>query len=348
MTSVLDLPAWQGQRSATFRFELLESISGRIEPDVNPISDRPATLEHDATRTVKRRLSGLTFDVDDSARIDPNRHSLRVSMLLRDVWPLGTYQFADATYQRTSRGRRLNAICVDQGIELSEPLAETFSVAANKNVGDALREFLDVAGVTAYFVDGTGHTAGSALTWPAGTPKTKVLSELASVGGYLEPWFTSRNVLRIKAVFDPAKVPVTFDYDDGPIIADTITESNDLLTAPNRFQVIDNSASADPIVGIYDIPSTAPHSHLNKGRYVVQSEQRQGLLSVAQANDAALALGLQSAATESYEFSVLPDPRHESFDVTRYRGANWLELGWTLTLLEGAEMRLKATKVYSL
>lgn len=348
MTSVLDLPASQGQRSASFTFTPFETISGRVLDDVHPISGHAPTLEHDATRTIKRRLSGLVFGVEDSERLDPLAHSLRVAMKIGGAtFPLGSYLFADPPYLRTSAGRMLTASCVDRGLVLSEELAETFSVSKGGNIATALRAFAEVCGIIDYQVDGTSATAGTALTWPAGTAKAKVFSELAATGAYLEPWFTSLDVLRIKAVFDPAAVPFTFDYDDGPIYVDTITESNDLLTAPNRFKVIDNGASGGAaIVGIYDVPPSAPHSHLNLGRYVVRSEQRQGLLSTTQANEAARALGIQSAVAETYEFSVPPDPRHESFDVSRYRGANWLELSWSMTLAEGAPMRIKATKAF--
>ncbi len=49
-------------------------------------------------------------------------------------------------------------------------------------------------------------------------------------------------------------------------------------------------------------------------------------------------LGIRQAVFRRTSLSTAPDPRHDSYDVIRWQGVNWLELGWSMTLEEGAPM----------
>lgn len=346
--SILDLPAERGQRSASFTFTLLETVSGHRIGDVHPDRSSIPTLEHDATRAVKRRLANVYFPVDESEAINPLLHSLKVAMVLDRSYPLGVYQFADDPYVRTSVGRRLRATLLDRSVELQEKLAETFSLSGGTNLREGITLFLDTIGFGNYQVDGTTARTSVAISWPPGTVKSKVLADLAANGGYFSPWITSNDVLRVLRVFDPAASKPTFDYDKIPPIADSITESNDLLTIPNRFRVVDVSSVGDDIVGTYEIPAQAPHSKQKRGRFVTETQARQGLTANdASADEAARALGLQSPGFETVEMSVPPDPRHESYDVARWRGFNHLELRWSMPLVEGGAMQLKLQRSYA-
>jgi hypothetical protein len=126
--------------------------------------------------------------------------------------------------------------------------------------------------------------------------------------------------------------------------------TNDLLDAPNRFIVISNgavsaSAAAIPIVGRYDIPSSAPHSIANRGFVIPSVEERQ-LDTQAQADAAARNLGQRQTIFERTTLSTAPDPRHDGYDVIRWQGENWLELGWSLPMAEGAAMTHTMRKSY--
>jgi hypothetical protein len=50
---------------------------------------------------------------------------------------------------------------------------------------------------------------------------------------------------------------------------------------------------------------------------------------------------------ERVELSTPPDPRHDSHNVIRWQGENWLELAWSMPLVEGGEMRHVLRKAYT-
>jgi len=54
----------------------------------------------------------------------------------------------------------------------------------------------------------------------------------------------------------------------------------------------------------------------------------------------AVAQGLVNRQTifERVSLTTAPDPRHDSYNVIRWQGSNWLELGWSMALVEGGTM----------
>ena len=47
-----------------------------------------------------------------------------------------------------------------------------------------------------------------------------------------------------------------------------------------------------------------------------------------------------------FRSSTIPDPRHDGYDVIRWQGFNWLELGWSLPMIEGSSMSHTLRKSY--
>jgi hypothetical protein len=68
--------------------------------------------------------------------------------------------------------------------------------------------------------------------------------------------------------------------------------------------------------------------------------------TVEQANAIAFNLGQRQTVFERVQFDTIPDPRHDSYDVFRLDGSNWLEIAWSLPLLEGSSMSHVGRKVY--
>ena len=141
---------------------------------------------------------------------------------------------------------------------------------------------------------------------------------------------------------------IRFDGDDGyPVIADTIARTDDILAAPNRFVVVGNGSASvnSELVGVYDLPPSAPHSIANRG-FVIQQTTDMQLASASQATAAARTIGMRSTPVEQYDLTTPPDPRHDSYQVIRWRDENWLETAWSMECIEGGNMSHTLRRAY--
>jgi hypothetical protein len=221
--------------------------------------------------------------------------------------------------------------------------------ALAEDVVPALTRLLVNLPITFTIEDSPFITSGS---WSIGTNRGSIVESIALDGDYFSPWFDNNHVMRFIRSFDPATVPPTFNFDEGQsVMADNIVGSDDILNAPNRYIVVSNAtgdttASQIPIVGIYDVPSSAPYSNTNRG-FVIPVIISLPVQNNAQASALAANLGQRNTIFERMSINTAIDPRHDSYDVIRWQGENWLELGWTFTCVEGSLMRHTLRKTYS-
>lgn len=349
----LDLYAYIGQRSATFKFELIDGVTGATIQQLYPYRDSTPTLSHDTSRTIMRQVSNVFFDNIDTTAINVIRDRVRISMLLpgRDPYVLGTFVFADQARLRITSGIESNVGLLDQMFIVDQQIERSIGFLSAIAVTIAID--MVMAGIpVSYTVDampGAYKTIGS---WTAGTNRGQVLNDLAVDGNYLAPWFNNSDVMRFIQAFDPSTAIPSFNFDVGNRVSRAnILETDDLIYAPNRFIVISNSAETDalaaaPIVGRYDVPASAPHSIANRG-FVVPSVIDRQVASPAQAQIIAKNIGQQQTIFERIELETPPDPRHDSYQVFRWQGENWLEIGWSMELIEGGTMKHIGRKAYS-
>jgi len=188
----------------------------------------------------------------------------------------------------------------------------------------------------------------SAEAWGVGTNRGQVLEALSITGDYFSPWFGNDSKLHFIRTFDPVTQVPAFDLDEGnKVIREPILETDDLLTAPNTFVVISNSAT-DPsvsVVGTASVPTTAPHSETNRG-FKVTSVQTIQMSDNFQATATAQGLANRQTVFERVSLTTAPDPRHDSYDVIRWQGELWLELAWSMALVEGGAMNHLLRKSY--
>lgn len=352
LAPVLDLAPYVGQRSSTFIFRLSDGVTGENLGTINPLRDSPPTLTHDTSRTIKRQLSPLNLGVIDSARINPLRQRVTVSMVIKNVeYPLGRYMFTDSTRSQWTSGNLASCNLVDEMFIIDQEMEESFSVniAGNESVEAAIRRLL----VSYTTIDIAIEPSNSEATgsWPAGTSRAKVLGDLCTQGGYFQPWFDNLNVLRIIQSFEPASKIPNIDFDLGKqVMRGTIANTDDLLSAPNRFIVIGNSTNATssnlPAVGIYNVPNSAPHSAVNRG-FVIPDVRDIQVKNSFGAQAVANTIGISETVFERVELDTAIDPRHNSYDVIRWQEEQWLELSWSMQLEAGASMRHLLRKAYS-
>jgi len=340
--SYFDLDPWVGQRSATFRFHRVNGLTGENLGDITPL--RGANLSHDTTRTIKRTLS-LNLGAADTAAINSLVDRIDVFMDLADgtEWPLGRYMFTDESAQRFTSGRLANASLNDEMFLVDQEITEGFD-ASTVSVTTAIQSLL--SGLPISFDLGP-CTFTATQAWSQGTNRGQIIEALAVAGDYFSPWFGNDKKMHFIRTFDPTKAVPQFDYDAGNQVVRTgIVETSNILTAPNRFIVVSNTnAGNGAIVGVADIPPNAPHSFANRGFIIAQTENLQ-LTDGGQAQAVAQGLAQRKTVYETVSLTTPPDPRHDSYDVIKWMGSLWLELGWTMQLTEGGAMNHVLRKAY--
>jgi hypothetical protein len=342
--ALLDMPNGMGQVNTSYRFVLFNAVSGLEKGDITPL--RTASLTHDTNRTIKRQLT-LTLGTQDSAYIDPISDRIRPYMVLSDgsQWPLGVFMFTDQSRQQFTSGNLENLVLNDEMFLVDQEVDVGIN-GVNEGVTNTI--YITLADlpitVTVEFSDFEGTQA-----WTVGTGRGSILSALCQVGDLFTPWFDNTGIMRFIRTFDPATMPPDFDFDTGnKVLRSSIMYNSEVLTAPNRYIVISN-ASQDPTQPIFAsavIPVNAPNSFQNRGFFITKTLD----LPVATNSQAAIVargLAVSSTILEQVSLVTAPDPRHDSYNVIRWQGANWLEIGWGLGMGDGGLMTHQLRKAYT-
>lgn len=332
---ILDLDAGVGQRSCTFRFDLINGVSGEQLGEITPI--RTATLTHDTTRTIKRQLS-IALGQADTVAVNPITDRILVSMVLAngEEFPLGRYIFTDrnklvyTSGDLAVMGLNDEMFLVDQEVEAGVNGAFNSCEGLVQDVLSGLDIALDI--------EPSSFTSNQ--SWGAGTNRGSILEALSVNGDYFSPWFGNDGHMHFIRTFDPATRVPDFNFDSGfRVIREPISKTDDLLTAPNRFIVVSNAASSpdSPVVATADVPVNAPHSVVNRG-FVVSKTFTLQLSGGAQAQAVVTGLANRWTVFERVNLTTPPDPRHDSYNVIKWQGDLWLELAWSMALVEGGAM----------
>lgn len=341
---LLDLDPWVGQRQCTFRFALVNGVTGAPLGDIHPV--RNASLSHDTSRTIKRQLS-LTLGVVDTAAVNALTDRVDVFMVFPGgaEYPLGRFMFTDISRETFTSGKLSSAILNDEMFLVDQEINEGIN-GRGQNVATLVTTTSAGLGVTLQIAP-TPYT--SAESWTVGASRGQILEALSVSGDYFSPWFGNDKDLHFIRAFDPATQIPQFDFDAGnQVLRQGIIESDDLLLAPNRFVVVSNAAddTSSAVVGTADIAISAPHSIQNRG-FVIQKTADLQLVDGAQAQAVAQNLAIRQTVFERVSLVTVPDPRHDSYDVVRWQGELWLELGWSMSLVEGGTMAHVLRKSYS-
>lgn len=339
-----------GQRGESVRFELLDAALNHVA-DLHPIRTSAIEIANDTSQDVKRSMSGLLIDHDEQGQIDEFVHRIRPVWVLENgaTFPLGVFLFGDASRARTTKGLDLHGQLVDQCYILNQSDGVVVGYSAGTSIAAALRVEFGAAGITAFAVDDSSVLLSAPIAWPADATRLERMKALCALGGYSDPYFDNLGVGRCVIIPDIALIDPVLKYgEDGNMIRDTLVESNNLLTAPNRYIVMSTSASNVPVVGIYNIPDSAPHSRARRGFVVSKTINTQGVVEPGQATVVAQQEAAKDASGFAFaEFTSAPNPRHDTYDPVEYLGENYLEVGWTLALAPGGDHKHKLRRAYS-
>lgn len=351
---ILDLEPWVGQRQATFRFDLSNGATGEKLGQITPL--REASLSHDTQRTIKRSLS-LSLGVADTAAINPITDRVSVFMVFPSgvEYPLGRYMFTDTSRQVFTSGIAsahtaggLATVTLNDEMFLVDQEIEKGITSVNASISSTIEVVLSSVPSVDLQMEASPFTG--AESWAVGTNRGSVLEALAVTGDYFSPWFGNNYKMHFIRTFDPSTKIPDFDLDDGNnVLRDSIVETDDLLTAPNRFIVISNASDSPDIevVARADVPPSAPHSISNRG-FVVPRTLSLQIADSTQAQAVATGLANRQTIFERVSLTTAPDPRYDSYDVVRWQEQNWLELAWSMQLVEGGTMTHLLRKSYAL
>lgn len=356
----LDLAEYVGQVGCTFQFQAVDGRTGQIRGYLTPLRDPVPTLTHDASSTITRKLANLTLGPEDASWFRPFTDRIRVTMILGDpartVFPLGTYLVADDSTLFYSQGNVVPLTLYDDMFIVDQELETGFN-AYGRPADTAIRTLMEYVPINNIVLEAPlGDQVWQA--WSAGTGRGQAIADLALAGGYFNPWFDHHNVMRFVTAFEPGDRPVDIDLDGpGRVLRDTISFNSDLATAPNRWIVRSNSAGMTlgeegdeqielpPVVGVYDVPSSAPFSIAQRG-FVIPVTVEAQVRSPTSAAIYARTLGQQRTVYERCTLSTPPDPRHDGYQVIRFQGQKWLEIGWSLPLTAGGAMSHTLRRAY--
>lgn len=360
-SDILDLAEYIGQVGCTFRFDVYDGPTGVHRGRITPLKDPTPTLEHDSTSTISRKLTNLTLGAVDSEFFRPLSDRVAVTMIVGDVqrteFPLGRYLVADDSSALHSQGRLTPLTLYDEMFIVDQELEEGFS-ADGFPADTAIRRLLEFVPVAAPVLEAPlGDRVWQ--SWGAGSGRGAALNDLATAGGYFAPWFDHHNRLRFVTAFEPGDRKADIDLDGpGRVFRDSVLFNSDLVTAPNRWIVRSNAngvtigdegdedaTTLPPVVSSYDVPSSAPFSIARRGFALPKTVEAQ-VRTITEAAIYARTLGIQRTIYERCTLTTPPDPRHDGYNVVRFNGENWLEIGWSMTLAPGGSMSHTLRRAY--
>lgn len=341
------------QRSEGLLFELLDANLQRIG-ELHPVVT-PASIEANTEATIARVLRNLVLIPSEVADIDTYSTRLRPSWLLEtgDKYPIGVFMFQARDLElRSYGGFTLCSLLADQTWILAQGRRSTFSVAPGALLSDQLRTlaaesgFLDLSGI-----EGSSITAANVMGWPTGTTRLEMMRQLCNRLGYYPPYFDNAGKLICRSVpnLDLASPDHVYNPDEtSRIVDESGTASDNAWEAPNVYVVVNTSATAVPIVGVYEIPSDAPNSAFHRGGFeVVKTIDAPGVESVEQAEAMAKAAYAQDSSSAWVDFDGVPDPRHDLFQIVEFDGLNYREKGWSLALEAGGKHHHSLRRVFA-
>lgn len=323
-----------------------------VKPNGNSIEVHPivgGTLSYDDSSDTRCSLTGLVWTPEEATKFDPVSDYLIPYIYIDGVSESMGYFYA------TSSSRQKDVILSDAG-EVSDLLHVDYEdgfvklrqsterpIAALKGADPAVlvKEFAELAGFNASVANAQA-LLGNDVVWAPFTSFIEIINALYPVAGFRPPWADHYGLFRAVSAHEITDDDIIPLEDLVPAAASVVV-SEAYLSAPNRVVVYDDSADY-PLIGVWEAPASAPHSFANRGYWITQPSQQQGVESTQAATLAAEALGEQLSA-RTLNAQVFPTSQIDGPTVISYDNALWLIRRWDLSLAPGALMSIEATEL---
>jgi hypothetical protein len=287
----------------------------------------------------------------DSALINVITDRILVYMVFPNgtTYPLGRYMFTDSSEEFFTSGTLAHVVLNDEMFFVDQQISEGVAGMSLDSVSVVKSIIANLDLPVSLIMEHSSFPVVGA--WTTGTNRGSIFESISKTGDYFSPWFGNDARMHWIRSFDPAdgRLP-DFDFDVGnKVLRAGIVQTSDLLTAPNKFIVISNTPNdpSNPVVGEAVVNPAAPHSIANRGFEVPETQDLQ-LIDAVQASAVAQNLANRQTIFERVQLSTAPDPRHDSYNVIRWQGSMWLELAWSMALVEGGAMGHLLRKAYGI
>lgn len=348
MTSTESILNLDVVRADKFTFDLLgsdRSPLGQLDTEY----DFPPRVRMDTSRSVFRTCTGLQVDAATLSDINTLTERIRPVMTLQNGvrFNLGVFMFGTDARKPYSWGVNWRPELFDETFIVEQPLDVTVGISTNQSIMSLVNRLVGEMNLPAVDLSGVPDAlASSPITFLVGTSRNKAITALLGLLGAYPPYFNNDGVYTAKLA-PGAGVGADFTYGFGATLIDgTATTTNSVYRAPNRYQVVgDNPSGA--IVGIYDLPDSAPNSYAMTGRRVTDSRSMQGLPNASIANLAAYLNALTDR--NSYvqaDCATTADPRHDAFNIVELLGTRYQETAWEIECDSGGPMTHDLNALY--
>jgi len=330
-------------RTVRFTYEHLDSNLNSLSYLSGVVS---CSVSYDSTQQI-RRLASFTINEGLGDQINYMNDLIRPYMGVQmddggwcDI-PLGVFMLStsdrtsqDGTVTRDIDGYDLTQLLVQDKVE------HRYLVAKGTLYTDAIAALL--SGVGPYFISDSSSTLGADRTWPPGTSKLTIVSNLIKGIGFRPLFFDAWGTAQVLPFVAPSDDTSGWTYatDDASLIGPQATQTIDLFDIPNVFvRVIDVSNKTLLTSTFVNSNPDSPTSTVNRGRRIVDW---------AEANDASDQAALDAVARKAavdasqvYETVSLPTvlmPFHQDRDIVTVQhdglgvSEDFLETSWSMDL----------------
>lgn len=267
-----ELVAFEGNRTASFRYELL-AVDETPLGDIDGVTG--GSLEYSADSAVK---AGGQIDVKDVDGIDWSRARIRPwAKVNGQEWPLGLF-IPSTPAAKWSMGKRswtLSLLGKNTTLE-QDKVPAWVSYPAGTVVTAAVREQITLSGQTGVSITDSTKTLAAGMAWPAGTPRLTIINDLLAAIDYWSLWTDGYGRFRAEPYVLPANRPIRYQLLDGEqsIYRDDFTREQDQYSIPNRVVAGGvGTASAESLVGLWEnTDPTSPWSEPSRGFWITHTE----------------------------------------------------------------------------
>ena len=209
--------------------------------------------------------------------IDWNQHRIQPwyrteSGGLVEEWPLGVFLVATPSTKYSSAGKSVTLELYDKTHILDQDtVTSSYQVPAGTNVIDAVLRVLTQAGQTRAAFEETTQTLATAMVWPVGTSRLKIINELLAAANYFSIWADGDGVFRASPYKAPGARGTSWSFEDNhqSIYAPEFTHDFDTFHVPNRVIVTGQSnGDTEPPIALAEDRGSGPFSILTRGRVI--------------------------------------------------------------------------------
>ena len=310
-----------GNRLTSYRWEVLEHSAGTdsLVGELDGVADGSASLSWVVNSAVKGSGGLKVTDTDETK---PGRLSIRDVSLsklrLRPVRvieglgieePLGVFLVSSAPEEWSSTGRSLSIDLLDRATVLEQDkLAASYAVGTETPILSAVKDVIESAGESINIDASVTTTLGSAMVWPATTPKLQIVNDLLSTLNYSSLWVDGRGRFRATPYVLPADRSLRYELLNGKerklvdgedsIYEPDWTRDLDLYNVPNRVVAVQAATGEAPaLTGTYsNTDPDSPFSFAARGRWIVKTLEG---VETPEGDDASVIAFLESKARQS-------------------------------------------------